>query len=652
MPAESANRLHPHVLAVIILMAGLLVTWFAYAPGMSGTTHFDDHSNLGQLAGIEDSTSALRFISSGRAGPLGRPLALASFVPEAYAWPQLTEVFLRTNILIHLLNGLLVTWFLYLLGCARKQPARSASLTAVGAGAIWMLLPLLASSSLFIVQRMTTLSALFALAGAVGYMYARLRIDQSPRASLFGMTLALGVGVILGALTKENGALLLLFILAVEVTLLTPPSTLGKHIWRTWFSIILVVPFIGLILYLALGSSYSEVVILRRQFSGLERLFTQAEILWRYLYLSFLPNVPSLGPFHDDYPIRRSILNPITLFSIVGWIATVAAAVLLRRKVPLFSFAVAWYLMGHMLESTTLSLELYFEHRNYLPLIGPVYALVAGITSLRAPWTYIAVACVSVYGTLLAGILFSVSSLWGNPMVAGEMWQIYKPNSKRAAVFLAQYLERDHDPYTARRVLQTFLRSNPESYGVRLYILGISCRLEPEDSHEQEIDALKAGLSIANFSYFVPNSYEHLARLVRNGTCPNISNEQLYAFGLSILQNPRFQFPVVIHNVHVILSRITLENRDFGSTVMHIEHALNSMYVPGTLYLAVSVLNSGGRYELSRDLLLTALERESPRHPLRSAQWQRERALMKAILTSTESMLANENLSSDREPRK
>jgi hypothetical protein len=67
---------------------------------------------------------------------LGRPIALASFVPQAYAWPDAPDVFLRTNILIHLLNGILVTWFLYLLGRAQGQDEKKAALIAAGAGAL------------------------------------------------------------------------------------------------------------------------------------------------------------------------------------------------------------------------------------------------------------------------------------------------------------------------------------------------------------------------------------------------------------------------------------------------------------------------------------------------------------------------------------
>jgi protein O-mannosyl-transferase len=636
MPAEPASRFHPHALAAAILVVALLATWFAYAPGMGGSTHFDDQSSLGQLRSVTDSATAFRFVTGGSAGPLGRPLALASFVPQAYAWPASTEVLLRTNILIHLLNGVLVTWFLYLLGRSRKQMERQAALIGVGAGAIWMLMPLLASSSLFIVQRMTTLSALFMLLGAVGYLYARNVIDRRPIAALCGMTLALGAGATLGVLAKENGALLFLLVLAAEYTLLDPPSNVSRRLWRTWFSVVLVAPLVVLLVYLASALPYPESVVLRRDFTGLERLITQAEILWKYLYLAFLPNIPSLGPFHDDYAVQRNLLNPVTLLSVGGWIAAVFAAVGLRHKAPLFSFAVAWYVLGHLLESTTLSLELYFEHRNYLPLIGPVYALVASVFSLGLQWRRIAILSITAYSFILGGILYSTTSLWGWPLIAAEMWQIYKPQSKRANVYLAQALEKDYDPYTARRVLQTYLNDNPDAYGVRLYILGISCRLEPDADHGATIRSLKEELTSARFSYFVMNSFAQLTDLVREGRCPGIDDRELYELGDSILANPRFNLPIVHHNVHVLMSRITLENREFEKTMIHIEKALESKYVPETLYLAVGILNLGGRDDLARIFIGEALDRDPPSHPLRALQWKRERAQLAAVLKAIE----------------
>ena len=45
-------------------------------------------------------------------------------------------------------------------------------------------------------------------------------------------------------------------------------------------------------------------------------------------------------------------------------------AVVTSRKFPLVAFGIAWFLIGHSLESSFIPLELVHEHRNYLPLFG------------------------------------------------------------------------------------------------------------------------------------------------------------------------------------------------------------------------------------------------------------------------------------------
>ena len=44
---------------------------------------------------------------------------------------------------------------------------------------------------------------------------------------------------------------------------------------------------------------------------------------------------------------------------------------------PLVSFGIAWFLIGHGMESTFLPLEIVHEHRNYLPLFGILLAVVS-----------------------------------------------------------------------------------------------------------------------------------------------------------------------------------------------------------------------------------------------------------------------------------
>lgn len=624
MTAETPSRFRPYTLAALILFAALISTWFAYFPGLGGSLHFDDHHNLGGLVEVDDAESALRFVATGTAGPLGRPLALASFASQAYAWPQAPDTFIRTNILIHLLNGTLVTWFLYLLGRNRKQPEKQAALIAVGGAAIWMLMPLLASSSLLIIQRMTTLSATFVLLGGIGYLFARHAIDRRPIAALCGMSLSLGVGTALGVLAKENAALLFLFILSVEATLLTRPSLIPRRLWQTWFTCVFIVPLIGLLLFLVFSLPYPESVVLRRDFNGIERLITQAEILWRYLYLAIMPNVPSLGPFHDDYPIRRSPLSLASLLAIAGWLVLICAAFLLRRKVPLFAFAIAWYLAGHLLESTTLSLELYFEHRNYLPIIGPVYALVASVIHVEKQWRRVAIGGLAVYALMLGGVLFSMTSLWGSPALSAEMWRIYKPESQRAHQYLAGFLEQQGQMLAARQLLNRYIDANPGTHGLQLQTVLISCQVEPLSDHGAKLKYLQKELATTKFDFSAVDALQKLHSLVKDDHCRSVDLSAIYDIGQSLLDNPSFRQPVIRHNIHLLMAEIAIEQRNFGLTMDHLHKALDAAFNIETLNFAIEILNNGKRYDISNEFLADARTRTPPLHPVRAIYWTRE----------------------------
>ena len=636
MPAKPNSGLHPQALAVLIFLAALLATWFSYAPGLAGSLHFDDQHNLGGLANVKDRTSAVRFITTGIAGPLGRPIALASFVPQAYAWPVAPDVFLRTNVLIHLLNGVLVIWFLYLLGRARQQTEQQSALIATGAGGLWMLMPLLASSSLFIVQRMTTLSAVFVLLGAVAYMYARQATGRRPVLALCCMTIALGAGGILGALTKENGALLFLFILATEAVLLNRPTSISRTLWRSWYFAVLVVPLALLSVVLVSALPYSEDIVLLRDFTGLERLLTQAGILWKYLYFGFVPNPGGLGPFHDDYATYRTLLGVLPALAVGSWLVVITAAVVFRREAPLFCFAVAWYLGGHILESTTLPLELYFEHRNYLPIVGPLYAFVASLVRLDRQWRRLAISALTAYAVVFASVTFSVTSLWGSPALAAEMWHIYKPNSLRAAQYLAGRLELQGDPSASRRVLRRYMQENPETYGVRLQILLVSCQIQPNTDYTEEVELLEERFASIHFNHSVVAALDQLYQLAKMERCPSVDASVVYTLGQRLLDNPRFNSAIIRHNLHVLLARIAMDQRDFGLTMSHIDEALRIYPNSHTLILAIGILNSGGRHDISWELLQEAREKGRPKHPLRALQWARDLDQVEAALLALE----------------
>src|SRR5688572_2168657 len=101
-------------------LAGLLaLAWCAYRPGLSGGFLFDDFANLPSLGAggrIDNAAAFWRYLTSGSADPTGRPVSLLSFLIDARDWPADAAPFLRTNVLLHLLNGALLFVLLRTLG--------------------------------------------------------------------------------------------------------------------------------------------------------------------------------------------------------------------------------------------------------------------------------------------------------------------------------------------------------------------------------------------------------------------------------------------------------------------------------------------------------------------------------------------------------
>ena len=623
MPADRDFSSRSHRIAVAVFLLALVTTWLAYAPGIRGSLHFDDHHNLGGLADVQDQASAMKFVTTGESGPLGRPVALASFAAQAYAWPDSPEILLRTNILIHLLNGSLVVWLLYLLGLARQQPEREAALMGVASGGLWMLMPILASSSLLIVQRMTTLSATFLLLGGIAYLYARRSSHRRPILALGGMTVALLGGAALGALTKENGVLIFGYVLVVESALLASPTGIPKATWRGWFSLMLVAPCVLLVCYLATYLPYPEPVVLRREFNGFERLITQAGILWNYVYLSFLPSVSGLGPFNDDYAVQRNLLQGSTMLAVAAWVGIVSAALLFRRRTPLFGFAVGWFLLGHSLESGTIPLELYFEHRNYLPLVGPVYAVVATLFSIRGRFRRILIITLAAYSLTLGGVLFSFSSLWGSPVLAAEIWQLYNPSSRRAVLALASGLQRDGYISASHRLLTGFLEANPGDDLIRLQMLPIKCLLQSKANGGEDVRLLEQRLRSAKFEFGIPTTLATLHAMINEGQCPILEHDAVLKMSRSILENPRYANPLVRHNIHVLIADIGADTRNLDLTMTNLREALQYYPNPSTLRIALSVLISAGLYDEAEELLGKASALR-PLRPIQAARWNYE----------------------------
>ena len=92
-----------------LLLAILVATTAAYSPALSGPFLLDDFHNIGTMqGGIETAEDLREHLFVPVAGATNRPIARASLLVNDNAWPSTATQFKWTNLMLHLLCGVLV----------------------------------------------------------------------------------------------------------------------------------------------------------------------------------------------------------------------------------------------------------------------------------------------------------------------------------------------------------------------------------------------------------------------------------------------------------------------------------------------------------------------------------------------------------------
>ena len=352
-----------------------------YRPGLHGHFFFDDLPNILVLESVRLETLSIESLSAavgnGGSGPSGRPIAQLSFALNHYFSGLDPFAFKLTNLAIHLANSVLIfilalRLFASLGGAA---VARSASILAGVLATAWLLHPIQLLPVLHVVQRMTSLSAFFLLMAFLCHLRGR---DAAASRNAIWLLLGWGVFWPLSFLSKETGLLFPFFALAWELIVRRAVCG-GLDRFARVFGVLAGVALASSVAYMLsplgdwLWAGYRL-----RDFSLTERLLTEGRVLWFYLGLILFPRLEAFGLFHDDFTISTGLLTPwTTLLALAGLFALVWLAWRMRKRMPLVSFGIACFLIGHAMESTFLPLELVHEHRNYLPLFGILLAVVS-----------------------------------------------------------------------------------------------------------------------------------------------------------------------------------------------------------------------------------------------------------------------------------
>lgn len=658
---------------------------------------FPNLQNLRELGDSFSRESIGRYLAAWQGNP-GRPLAALSFLIEDHAWPSDPEAFKRNNLLWHLLVGLGVFALARRLarlafsshaapvGAGHVRDRRAADngnssvfgisgrghgplpqgepgdtvgtgMGATGARlsrpwplphsaladwialavlALWLLHPMQLSATMLVVQRMTVLANGLIVAGLLLYLRAVCDSRKPDWLAAWSAVAALGGFGALAFLAKENGPLIFAYATALNLTLLGPalarfPIGPRRLLWAGAAGMTL-----ALIAALLWQVRDPAMAYAARDFTLVERLLSQPRIVGEYLYGILLPRLGGGGIYHDDFVVSRGLLQPwTTLPALLGVLTALALALRYRSRWPLAAFGVLWFAAGHLIESTVIPLELYFEHRNYLAMLGPLLALCAWLVNARGDLKRPLRGLLLAWIGLTAAIGHHVARTWGDAEQLATAWEAERPKSVRAVQLLASHYVQQGEYGYARNVLLNGMDRIPQARELAFQHALLQC-MDGRAGNSTFEDLIDTAAD-AHWARVVPDVVMALRAHIGSAHCGEALTPARYRRLVeSLLANPHYagRLDAVAH-LHYELARMYLDTDHPQASLAHFEAAYAAHPEPQTAINQAHVLLYLGR----RDEALAALDRAKATPLPRFKRWLHDpgdqaAALRAAILRS------------------
>jgi tetratricopeptide (TPR) repeat protein len=446
----------------IIALTGLLV----YSNTLESPFFFDDEAHIEKNPYIR--MTRLNFDSLYDAAfksPLPqRPIANISFALNYYFHGYNRAGYHITNIAIHILAA----FFLYLLLKETlslplfQNKYQHYKYLAFAAALIWLLHPMHTQAVTYIVQRMTSLAALFYILSLFLYVKGRTAYRNHRRS--WPWFIGCAVSGILSFGCKEITATLPFFILLYEWFFFQDL----RFDWLKKNILFIIAAFVILLILSALylGAEPAEKMAGEHErwgFTTGQRVITQGRVILFYISLILYPHPNRLNLDHD-FTVSTGLLNPPqTLLSIMIILCLILFAILRARKNRLISFCILWFFGNLAIESSVIGIELVYEHRLYLPSMFAIFTIALLLWHLaKLPLLKAIVFIVAVFGLSFAA--YQRNKVWQNELSLWSDCAAKSPNKPRSNYNLAYALYMNKDYEQAAKYYNNTIRLDPNRF--------------------------------------------------------------------------------------------------------------------------------------------------------------------------------------------
>jgi tetratricopeptide (TPR) repeat protein len=420
-PADGAGGPSAHLAAIVALLALGLA---AYANAFQSAFVFDDIKHVRDNPLIRDLHNYLGSLAGYRVLPT-RFVGYLTFAVNYRLGGTAVGGYHAFNVAVHVLNALLVYALVVTTfrapRVARSALAPHAPAIAFAAAALFVAHPLQTQAVTYVVQRLTSLAALFYLAAVV--LYARWRLatpgaSRARRAVPYALAL---LAAVLAMRTKEIAFTLPFAIVLYELSFFEPAPRRWSAL-APFLATAAIIPLTLLDLGRPAGQLLSEATAATRVQTGmgrLEYLTTQAAVVVTYLFLLLLPVGQNLD---HDYPLYPSPLAPEVLSAAAVLLSLAAFGVWLHRRAAasgpraldpagrLAAYGIAWWFLALAVESSVIPIvDVIYEHRAYLPSVGFFVAVALAIAAAarRRPGASVSRTTVAVGAALALLLVFA-----------------------------------------------------------------------------------------------------------------------------------------------------------------------------------------------------------------------------------------------------
>ncbi len=339
-----------YLLALIPVILAIVAYWNSFDAPLV----FDDLVSIQKHA-------AVRFGDIFHANLLGpRKLLYLTFGLDYQLHGQEVWGYHFVNLAFHALNGLLIFFIAeHIFSFVLQQKSR-AQLHALLAAGCFVLHPIQTESVTYISSRSELFSTFFFVAAVLIFLKWQRTVG-------FGLSFIIIAVYLLGLGGKETAITLPLVLVLYDWLFMSNGQV--KPILSRWrfYS-----PFVagGLIagIYIAMPLFRSTVGAVEGNLSYLPYALTQTRVVVRYIGLLLLPLNQNL-----DYDVRPSttFLDPWVLLSTAVILAVMYYGWHVRKRQPIVTFSIFWFFITLSPTSSFIPiLDVMFEHRLYLPMVG------------------------------------------------------------------------------------------------------------------------------------------------------------------------------------------------------------------------------------------------------------------------------------------